>query len=399
MATEAPPPAQPASPGVGRVQLKDCIEELLKFTLTSSVNGELDLGLSKDYCSQLLQQDDSSTPFPSFTDTLTGVPSYPLYKHLAATLYQSISSGTLFRISDKLESINEDNSYNLKEEEWTKLIMEEGSQLQSILATVDFELHVQEPFFSQLKDGQKTVEGRCAIGNYNRIVPGAFILFNKSLLLQVQDVHRYVSFREMLEAESLQRVLPGVKTIEEGVQVYRNFYSEEKESSNGVIAICVTKPTSQLYNCMTTIILGLSCGGIQRMLNMVHTVGTNLEKLPPPASTLISSFLTLHNPHVKGSKLTGGARALAKHVNRSSDKYWGNFWGSDSNKNRLAFNTISHLVARSCWLNMHTVPPHGVVFEIRVAEGFGARWSEDGHQFIGFLEPYMMDGHSKRWKH
>ncbi|XP_071938668.1 uncharacterized protein [Coffea arabica] len=370
ISTEAPPPAPPPpppppSPGVVPIQLKDCIKDLLKFTLTSSVNGELDLGLSKDYCSQLLQRDDHpSTPSSSFP----------------------LSSST-------------DNPLKLKEEEWTKLINEKGSQLLNMLATVDFELHVQEPFFSQLKDARKTVEGRCAVGNYNRIVPGAFILFNKSLLLQVQDVHKYISFHEMLEAESLQRVLPGVKNIEEGVQVYRNFYSEEKERSNGVLAICVTKPTSQLYSCMAAILLGLSYGGIRVMLNMVHTVGTVSERLPPPTSTLISSFLTPHNPHVKGSRLTNGARALAKHVNRSSDKYWGNFCGSDSNKNRLALDVIRRLIANCCWLNMHRVPPHGVVFEIRVADGYGARWFADGHKFIGFLEPYMVDGHSKGWKH
>lgn len=302
ISTEAPPPPPPPpSPGVGPIQLKDCIEELLKFTLTSSVNGELDLGLSKDYCFQLLQQGDHPST-PSFSVPLsspTGVPSYPLYKHLAASLYHSISCGGLFRISDKLDYIHhEDNILKLKEGEWTKLINEKGSQLLNMLATVDFELHVEEPFFSQLMDAHKTVEGRCAVGNYNRIVPGAFILLNRSLLLQVQDVRQYVSFREMLEAESLQRVLPGVKTIEEGVVIYRNFYSEEKERSNGVLAICVMKPASQLYNCMAAILLGLSYGGTKMMLNMTHTVGTISERLPPPTSTLISSFLTPHNPNV-----------------------------------------------------------------------------------------------------
>lgn len=48
---------------------------------------------------------------------------------------------------------------------------------------------------------------------------------------------------------------------------------------------------------------------------------------------------------------------------------------------------------------MHIVPPHGVVFEIRDANGYGARWSKDGSKFIGFLEPYMEDGHSKGWRH
>ena len=51
---------------------------------------------------------------------------------------------------------------------------------------------------------------------------------------------------------------------------------------------------------------------------------------------------------------------------------------SDSNKNQLAMDAITRVIANCCWLNMHIVPPHGAVFEIRVADGYGARWSQDG---------------------
>jgi len=33
---------------------------------------------------------------------------------------------------------------------------------------------------------------------------------------------------------------------------------------------------------------------------------------------------------------------------------------------------------------VHIVPPHGVVFEIRVADGYGARWNEDGSKVCGY---------------
>ncbi|KAI5652950.1 hypothetical protein M9H77_30137 [Catharanthus roseus] len=391
-------PDRPTVPVMMPVLLKDCMEELLKFTLTSSMNGEIDVGLSKDYCSRLLE-DDPSNPFSSSIDIFRGVPSYPLYKHLAASLYQSISSGALVSMAEKISSMLEDRSLKLKEDEWTKLIIEKGSKMLDILKAVDFELHVQEPFFSELKDGRKTVEGRCANGSHNCILRGALILFNKCLLLQVQDVHRYASFLEMLQAESLQRVLPGVTTYEEGVHVYRQFYTEEKESLNGVLAICVTKSTSSLHNLMAAMLLGLRYTGIQRLLNMGCTEGTIPEALPPQTSVLVSSFLALHNPQVKGSALTSGARALAKHVNRCSDKYWGDFCGSDSDKNKAALDIISRFIVHCCWMNMHVVTAHSAVFEIRVAEGFGARWSEDGSKFVGFLEPYIVDGHSKKWKH
>jgi len=50
----------------------------------------------------------------------------------------------------------------------------------------------------------------------------------------------------------------------------------------------------------------------------------------------------------------------------------------DSDKNRIALDVIRNLITRSCWMNVHIVPPHGVVFEIRVVNGYGARWSKDG---------------------
>ncbi|XP_058184548.1 uncharacterized protein LOC131302015 [Rhododendron vialii] len=394
---------QPPSPGVRPIKAKDCIEELLKFTLSSSIDGtlSLDVGLSKDYCSKLLTDDDGPeiNPTPNASDIAEGVPTYPLYKHLASTLYQSLSFGAFSRPYDRMPLMHEDSSLKHKEVAWIALVMEKGSELINVLENVDFELHVQEPFFSQLKDGMKTVEGRCAVGDYNKIFSGALILFNKCLVLQVQDVRRYASFLEMLEAESLTKVLPGVQTIEEGVQIYRKFYSEEKEKLNGVLAIGVTKPAAQPFISLAGMLSGLSYGGLQRLLGFVHTVGTTVEALPPPRSTLLSSFMLPHNPNVKGSTLTDGARALAKHVDRSGSKYWGPFNGSDSTKNSLAKDAISHLMAHCCWQNMHVVPPHGVVYEIRTADGYGARWSEDGSEFIGFLEPYMEDGQSNRWKH
>ena len=36
--------------------------------------------------------------------------------------------------------------------------------------------------------------------------------------------------------------------------MYRKFYTEEKERSNGVVAICVTKPASQPHNILASII-------------------------------------------------------------------------------------------------------------------------------------------------
>jgi hypothetical protein len=61
----------------------------------------------------------------------------------------------------------------------------------------------------------------------------------------------------------------------------------------------------------------------------------------------------------------------------------------DSNKNRLAVDVINNLIAHCCWMNIHTVAPHGVVFEIRVVDGYGARWTEDGSKVRGQKNNYI----------
>ncbi|KAI3700334.1 hypothetical protein L2E82_44960 [Cichorium intybus] len=290
---------QPSSPETSTFQLNDTIETLLKFTLTLSIEESLDIGLSKQFCSNLLMDDEHDYPSStSTTDPSEGVPPYPLYKHLVSALCKSISNGAFHSINANIPLIHEDSSMKQKEIEWNKTILEKGSDLINMLKTVEFGLHVQEPFFSQIKDGQKTIEGRCAGGDYNRIESGSLILFNKCLLLQVHDVHCYGSFFDMLSTEDLAKVLPGVETVEEGVQIYRRFYSEEKEKSNGVLAIFLIKPESQLYDHLAEILKALHFDGVKRLLGISHTVGTIPDALPLPRSTLLSSFSTPHNPNV-----------------------------------------------------------------------------------------------------
>uniref|UniRef100_A0A1D1Z4C7 Homeobox protein SIX5 n=1 Tax=Anthurium amnicola TaxID=1678845 RepID=A0A1D1Z4C7_9ARAE len=203
----------------------------------------------------------------------------------------------------------------------------------------------------------------------------------------------------MLEAETLTNVLPGVKTIEEGVRIYRNFYTEEREKSNGVLAISLSRLDSQPYISMSALLSGLSYDGVGSLLGIMHTVGTIPDALPPPRSALLSSFMLPYRPDVEGSFLSNGARALAKHVSRSSNGWWGSFVGSDANKNELALEVINRLLTCCCWMNIHSIQPYEHVFEIRIGEGYGARWSRDGSKFIGFLEPHMEEGHAKGWRH
>nr|XP_034892622.1 uncharacterized protein LOC118032121 [Populus alba] len=216
---------------------RERIEELLKFTLESHINQtlEFNLRLSKEFCINLLKEDPNDmlchstpTPTPTPTDSFDGVALYPLYKRLASALYRSVKSGAVCRTYEKMVFGDKDSNLKQKEENWDQLIKEKGLELINVLEGISCEIHVQEPYFSLFErhvllviwvvciDGRKTIEGRCATGDYIRIEPGDLILVNKIVVLKVEDVCRYASFSKMLQAENLEKVLPGVKTVEEG---------------------------------------------------------------------------------------------------------------------------------------------------------------------------------------
>ncbi|XP_062197837.1 uncharacterized protein LOC133900656 isoform X2 [Phragmites australis] len=411
-------PATSPSPGVGGVPLSSALVDLLRFVLSSHVAApDPAFPISPSYCSRLLLDGDGND----------------LFGKLAAGLARCVEEGWLPGPPATAGAVGippaeEEEGSEEREREWEVLLLEKGTELKQMYDSVEFELHVQEPYFTQLRARAKKVEGRLATGNYNRITQGSLLLFNKCLLLNVEAVRKYSSFSEMLQAEIISNLLPGISSIEEGVKVYRKFYTEEKENSYGVLAISVSKPPAQPYITMTAILAGLGYDGLGRLLGMSKTAGTVPDGLPPPRSVLKSSCMKLHQPNVKGCSLTDAARALAKHVHRSTKGWWGSFNGSgkdmfqldthpagdyryglfgsllrylssDSSKNQLASEAIDCLLRECCWINVHLIQSYGPVFEIRAHEGYGARWSQDGSKFIGFLEPYTPEGFSKGWKH
>lgn len=108
---------------------------------------------------------------------------------------------------------------------------------------------LREPWFSLVKSGKKTCEGRLNKGEFAALKLGEKITFYKDKNICCSDSNEfsvvvtglfsYPSFEVMLESEGLSTVLPPIKTIKEGVEVYRQFYSEEDEAKYGVLAICV----------------------------------------------------------------------------------------------------------------------------------------------------------------
>ncbi|KAI8786516.1 uncharacterized protein LOC106062568 isoform X1 [Biomphalaria glabrata] len=144
------------------------------------------------------------------------------------------------------------------------------------------------------------------------------------------------------------------------------------------------------------ILLLLGLRGILDLLGIRKTVGTK-EMLPPSRKLLLASFTAKHSPN---SELTVGARALAKHFHRDkSDSWWGNCSGSEAEKNRHALQIMQNVLDNAVWINIHWLPHDVFIIEARQDQGYGLRWSADGSNFRGFLEPQMIDGHEVGWRH
>ena len=102
--------------------------------------------------------------------------------------------------------------------------------------------HREEPYFTFLKNGQKTIEGRVKKGWYCNVKPGdKIVVYNEEesdmVEVLVKRVTSYKSIRDMLTNEPIKKLLPDVNTIDQGIEVYRRFYTPEQERQFGVIAI------------------------------------------------------------------------------------------------------------------------------------------------------------------
>jgi ASC-1-like (ASCH) protein len=103
--------------------------------------------------------------------------------------------------------------------------------------------NVSEPWFTLILLGLKTVEGRKNKGKFKDMKVGEIIEwtnndFNpRSVLTKITKKKEYNTFKEYLETEGLDKCLPGISNIEDGLSVYFKYFTKEDEVEFGVIAI------------------------------------------------------------------------------------------------------------------------------------------------------------------
>lgn len=106
----------------------------------------------------------------------------------------------------------------------------------------NYKNHRDEPYFTLVKCGKKTVEARIKKGKYGKIKPGDFIVVLKrdseeSIKVRVLGVRNYNNFKEMFEKEDYKKIIPDAKNIEEALKEPFRFYTKEMEKKYGVVAI------------------------------------------------------------------------------------------------------------------------------------------------------------------
>jgi ASC-1-like (ASCH) protein len=99
-----------------------------------------------------------------------------------------------------------------------------------------YKKNLSEPWFSLIKLGIKDVEGRLNKGDFANMNIGDFILFTNNELgferkfkIVIKNISYYDNFQTYLENETLERCLPCIDNIEDGLNVYYKYYKKSDE--------------------------------------------------------------------------------------------------------------------------------------------------------------------------
>lgn len=106
--------------------------------------------------------------------------------------------------------------------------------------------------------------------------------------------------------------------------------------------------------------------------------------IPPLRTTLIKSCFEPYNKDISVA-----VRAWEKHAGRNTKSILGEIKGNREQKRQSAQKLIDFILDNKTWWNVFYHYKHDLVYEARIENGQGLRWSADGKQFIGFLEDFL----------
>ena len=95
------------------------------------------------------------------------------------------------------------------------------------------QIECRDPWFSFISNGIKTIEGR-RFSKWSHLKAGDLLLihlpdFSRSIEKRIDHIKVYPTLKDYVSSEPLQVILPGIKTVEDGIKVYTQFGAGENE--------------------------------------------------------------------------------------------------------------------------------------------------------------------------
>jgi ASC-1-like (ASCH) protein len=106
---------------------------------------------------------------------------------------------------------------------------------------------IQKRWMDAILSGEKTVEGKKGSPRWTDLKKGDKITFfvddtpncNLECTCDIIGIRHYPSLTSYLETEGLRSTLPGIQTLDEGVELYREYWTPHEILLYGVLAIAV----------------------------------------------------------------------------------------------------------------------------------------------------------------
>lgn len=109
-------------------------------------------------------------------------------------------------------------------------------------------MSLSDPWFDHVENGRKIFEGRRFFKDILHMQPKDLILFRHStdkdrpaVIKKILHIHKFTMFEAALDhfdrVGRLQEILPGIKTVQEGVKIYFKYVSLDTQIKDGVCLI------------------------------------------------------------------------------------------------------------------------------------------------------------------
>lgn len=110
-------------------------------------------------------------------------------------------------------------------------------------------MDVLQPYWDEIRSGRKRVEGRMMTDKWLQLRIGDTLHIRNGstfFLADIVGINYYPPYSSedvlgtFLQHETLQRVLPGINSIQEGKEVYYNFWNPRIIQSTGMMGIVLS---------------------------------------------------------------------------------------------------------------------------------------------------------------